>query len=65
MKTHTERMNDFADACYSMNTRQDLVNALQGKPDQPDMAEWDLSSEQWQSAIRAAIAMFDEDMASD
>lgn len=61
--TSTDRMNDFADACYSINSRQELLDALNGEPDQIDMAGWQISDGQWRRAIESAIAMMDEDKA--
>jgi hypothetical protein len=45
--------NNFAVACYNMNTLDELYEATE--PDTADMNSWGISAQEWGYAIRAAI----------
>ena len=48
--------NSFAAACYNQNTVADLEEALQGEPDEGDMATWNLTPAEWRAQIEQALA---------
>ena len=52
-------MIEFAAACFDQNSREELVNAIIGKPDLTDMETWDLNVDEWEHAIRIAIYAMD------
>lgn len=54
MTTITE--NTFAAACFDQNSVAELEQALAGKADTADCAEWNLTPEQWRAEIELALA---------
>ena len=52
----TIELNTFAEACYNMNSIQELEEALNQGPDQCDMDEWGISADEWKEQISAALA---------
>lgn len=57
----TIKSNSFAEACYNMSTIEELENALSEGPDAFDMANWNLTDEEWEHQIKAAIKELKED----
>ncbi len=57
----TIKANTFAEECYNMNTIEELENALAEGPDACDMANWDLTEEEWEQQIKAAIKELKDD----
>lgn len=51
----------FAEACYNMNSIEELQQALTGEADVADMKEWGLTEAQWREEIQIAIAALKED----
>ena len=47
--------NTFAEACYNMNTIQELEKILKIGPDKTDMRDWSLSESEWTEQIKLAI----------
>lgn len=45
----------FAEACYNMNSIEELENALQNGADEADMNEWGITEESWREQILEAI----------
>ncbi len=48
--------NTFAEACYDMNTIEELEEALHEEADQGDMDAWNLTPEAWREEIELALA---------
>jgi len=53
--------NSFADACYTMNTIDELREALTEEPDRIDMETWGLSESEWRQQIEAAIDLMSQE----
>lgn len=49
------KSNTFAEACYDMNTIEELENILVNGPDKTDMKEWGLRENEWTEQIKLAI----------
>jgi hypothetical protein len=47
--------NNFAVACYNMNSIQELEEALSEEPDATDMKNWNIGPTEWRDAITAAL----------
>jgi len=47
--------NTFAEACYDMNSIAELEVALANEPDETDMKEWNLASDEWREQIEIAL----------
>lgn len=58
-------LTGFAAACIDMNTKEELLNALEYGPDPVDMEEWDLTESEWQEAIIEAIDEIDRIIAEE
>ena len=52
----TENARRFANACINTNSIDELRDALNRVPDYTDMREWDISEDEWESAIKTAIS---------
>ena len=52
----TIESNTFAEACYDMNSINDLENALKGDADETDMKTWGITDEEWREQIELALA---------
>ncbi len=52
--------NTFAHACVEQNSIQELKESLNGKPDQEDMKEWDLTESEWRNQIEQAIKYMED-----
>lgn len=48
-------LTGFAEACFDMNSIDELRNALNGDADFTDCAVWDITQEQWRDAITEAL----------
>ena len=59
-KYNRDHNNNFAVACYDMNSLDELVAAT-GTPDEDDCREWGISGDEWRAAIDAAIRQKIED----
>ena len=59
-KYNRDHDNNFAIACYDMNSLDELV-AETGEPDKQDCREWGISGDEWRAAIDAAIRQKIED----
>ncbi|WP_073585239.1 hypothetical protein [Vibrio quintilis] len=51
----------FAEACYNMNSIEELENALQTGADESDMKVWNLTEDEWREQIETAIKEIKED----
>ena len=56
-----ESLTGFAEACYNMNSENELAESIifwdQNEiADSCDMKEWDISSYEWREAIESALA---------
>jgi len=51
-----DRDNNFAAACYSGNSPDELRAARSEQPDAVDCRTWGISPEEWRNAIEAALA---------
>ena len=49
--------NTFAEACYDMNTVEELETALADGPDETDMEVWCLTADEWREQIKLALAV--------
>ena len=49
------QIGSFAEACYEMNTIEELEIALLGVADLSDCKEWGLSPEEWREQIEIAL----------
>ena len=54
-------MNDFAEACYEMNTIDELAAALSSDADETDMATWSITAQEWRDQIAEAITELESD----
>ena len=52
--------NTFAEACFDMNTINELQIALNAPADIVDMKQWDLSETEYFSEIKIAIKAIEE-----
>lgn len=52
----TIEQGTFAEACYNMNTVEELENALVCGADELDMKEWGLTESTWREQIKIAIS---------
>ena len=50
-----DRDNNFAVACYEMNSISELRSAASQGPDPTDLKNWGITPEEWRDAIAAAI----------
>jgi hypothetical protein len=48
--------NTFAQACYDMNSIEELEDALKGDADETDMKTWCICSEEWRDQVELALA---------
>lgn len=46
---------EFAEACFAQNSAEELIQALLGPADGPDMKIWGITSAEWRTAIAAAL----------
>lgn len=53
--------NTFAEACYEMNSIEELKEALTRKPDAADMKQWNLTEGEYRENIELAIKALEED----
>ena len=58
--THIQS-NTFAEACYEMNSIEELKEALTRKPDTADMKQWNLTEDEYRENIELAIKALEED----
>ena len=49
------KKNTFAEACYDMNSIDELIDALKQEPDESDMKTWGLSADEWRENIEIAL----------
>lgn len=52
-----EALPEFAEACYNMNSVSELIDALDGGPDETDMKEWGVTDSMWLECIKKALAL--------
>ena len=52
----TIESNTFAEACYDMNTIEELEDALKGAADETDMKTWGITADEWRDQIELALA---------
>jgi hypothetical protein len=57
--------NNFAVHCYEHQFRQELREALARGPDETDCELWNMSHEEWQDAVQAALSTKDRRIWSD
>lgn len=50
------RVKEFASACYDQNSIDELRTCLTDGADKSDLAEWDLTVEEWTDAVKAALS---------
>ena len=55
----------FAEACYDMNSIEDLEQALTETADTTDCDEWDISPEEWRNQIEMALVALRHDRKMD
>ena len=48
--------NTFAEACYNMNSAEELEQGLRGDADEADMDAWGITAEEWRDQIVVALA---------
>jgi hypothetical protein len=48
--------NTFAEACFNMNTIAELEQALRDGPDATDMANWNITADEWKQQIELALS---------
>lgn len=52
----TIESNTFAEACYHMNSIDELEEALKNDADETDMKTWGISADEWREQIDLALA---------
>ena len=45
----------FAEACYDMNSINELEEALEGGADDTDMKIWGINAVEWRKAVKEAL----------
>ena len=61
----TIQAGTFAEACYDMNTREELEDALRVNNSETDCKTWGITHEQWRENIQVALDEMDEDAEAD
>lgn len=51
----------FAEACYDMNTIEELELALTQSADKNDMKQWSITEKEWRENIELALTALKED----
>lgn len=64
-ENHT--LSGFAEACFNMNSADELMDFATADADATDMREWDINVDEWRAAQREALefAMFNYDEMGD
>ena len=51
----------FAEACYEMNSIEELYSMLNNEADSSDMKEWRITADEWKANIQLAIKELESD----
>lgn len=48
-------LTGFSEACFDMNSAEELVSGIKGDADETDMKTWGLTEDEWRHEIRKAL----------
>lgn len=48
-------LTGFSEACFDMNTPDELISGIEADADETDMKTWDLTEDEWRHEIRKAL----------
>ena len=49
------KLTGFAEACFNMNSPEEMVILLAGEPDEIDCSTWKITGDEWRAGISAAL----------
>ena len=53
---YTVDLDGFSEACFNQNSETELMDVLNGEPNQSDCDAWNITKDEWRECIERALA---------